>query len=222
MMRDRRPESSPAERLADEALVILGLVAALLAAPALVGLVLLLQGGAAVLAAVSVYAATLVAMFAASAGYHLVPSGARTDALRRIDHGAIYAKLAGTYTPFAVLHGDERTLAILAGIWAAAAVGIALKLLAPRRFKTVTLALYLVMGWAVVIVGWPILTALAPVSVGLILAGGALYTLGVGVFVRAELAFQNAVWHGLVLVATALLYAAVLLEVRAALSPWPA
>jgi hemolysin III len=156
-------------------------------------------------------------MFAASAGYHLVRRTDLAEILRRLDHAAIYAKIAGTYTPFTVLLGGDRALPILAGMWSAAGAGMLLKLIAPRRFEIATLALYLAMGWAVVVIGWPIIEALAPHARVLLVTGGLLYTVGVGFHLWDSLPFQNAIWHGFVLVASFVLYAAVLTEILRAL-----
>ena len=207
----RRPYTR-AERIADAVLHVTGLGAAAVAAPLLVAVAAVLGTDGATLAAAAVYAATLIAMFAASAGYHLIRSPRLSDWLRRLDHAAIYAKIAGTYTPFTVLLGGERTLAILAGMWSAAGLGILLKLIAPRRFELAALALYLAMGWAVAVIGWPILAALTPAALLLLVAGGVLYTVGVGFHLWDSLPFQNAIWHGFVLVASFAFYAAVLIE----------
>jgi hemolysin III len=212
-----RPAYTPAERLADAVLHVAGLAAALVAAPALVAVAAAMSADGPTLAAASVYGATLVAMFAASAGYHLVRRTDLAEILRRLDHAAIYAKIAGTYTPFTVLLGGDRALPILAGMWSAAGAGMLLKLIAPRRFEVATLALYLAMGWAVVVVGWPIIEALAPHARVLLVTGGLLYTVGVGFHLWDSLPFQNAIWHGFVLVASFVLYAAVLIEILRAL-----
>lgn len=210
----RRPAYTRAERLADAILHVAGLGAAAVAAPALV--VVALGAGAPVLAAAVVYGLSLLAMFGASAGYHLVRAPRFAGILRRLDHAAIYAKIAGTYTPFTVLLGGDRTLAILAGMWSAAGAGIVLKLAAPDRFERATLVLYLAMGWAILVVGWPILVALDPIAFGLVIAGGLLYSVGVVFHLWNRLPFQNAIWHGFVLVASFVFYAAVVIEVAGA------
>jgi hemolysin III len=218
-MSEKRPRSSRTERLADRAAILAGLVSALVAAPALVVLAVRLGAGAHALAAVSVYAVTLLGMFAASAAYHLVEDSGLANLFRRADRAAIYAKVAGTYTPFAVLLGGERAFAILVGMWSAAAVGIALALLAPRRFESLGLALYVAMGWSILVVGWPILTAMQPATLALFASGGALYSAGVGVFVWRGLGLRNAIWHTIVFVATGLIYAAIAIELLAARAP---
>jgi hemolysin III len=206
---------SRAERKADAVIHVTGVVAALVCVPVLMVLAATGPGDAVTVLATAIYGASMIAMFSASAGYHLVQDLRWKDALRRLDHATIYLKIAGTYTPFAVLLAEDRAPPILAGIWAAALTGTALKVLAPRRFEWVTLSLYLAMGWAVVVIGGPILERMTPASFALLVAGGLLYTVGVGFHLWESLPFQNAIWHGLVLVATFILYAAVMIEVVA-------
>ena len=207
------PVYTRAERVVDGAVHVIGLVAAVICAPVLVALAARWHGDVSTVTAAAVYAASLVAMFAASAAYHLVTRARGRWLLRRLDHAAIYVKIAGTYTPFAVLLAGERAPWILAGIWGAAACGVALRLLVPGRFQWTTLGLYLAMGWAVVVVGGPILEAISTPALVLVLTGGGLYTLGVVFHLWDGLPFQNAIWHALVLAASFVFYAAILTEV---------
>ncbi len=214
----REPTYTRAERLADAVLHITGVSAALIAAPALIVLAASLHGPSAALWASSIYAVTLVAMFAASACYHLMPLSRLRPVWRRLDHAAIYAKIAGTYTPFTVLLGGERAALILAGMWSAAGLGILLRMVGSPRLEWLMLGLYLAMGWAVIVIGWPILGALQTAALVLLVTGGGLYTLGVVFHLWDSLPFQNAIWHGFVLVASFVFYAAVVIEIGAAVS----
>lgn len=215
-MTEHRPRSSDTERRTDRLAILVSLGAAAVAAPAVVVLAVRLGVGGATLAATGVYAVTLFGMFLASAAYHLVESPELANRLRRVDRAAIYLKIAGTYTPFAVMLGGGRTLAILLGMWSAALVGVALAALAPRRLESLGLVLYVAMGWAIVVVGWPILAAMQAGTLALFAGGAVIYSLGVGVFVWRGLGLRNAIWHVLVLLASALIYGAVVLELRAA------
>lgn len=212
---DGFPVYSRAERLIDTALHVTGLGAAVIAAPILIGLAAVWHwSDPAVIAAAAIYGASLVAMFAASAGYHLWLGAPRfREWLRRIDHAAIYAKIAGTYTPFTVLLGGERALPILAGMWSAAGLGILLRLFGTDRLEWLMLLLYLAMGWAVVVVGGPILGEMSTAAVVLMLVGGGLYTVGVAFHLWHSLPYQNAIWHGFVLAASFVFYAAVTVEI---------
>lgn len=166
---------------------------------------------AADIAAVSVYAAGLVTMLVLSATYNLFPVSRWKWILRRFDHSAIYVLIAATYTPFIVqMKMSVTSAALMCGIWAVAAVGIVLKLFYPGRFDRLAIGLYLAMGWSGVAVCDAIADALPTFTLSLIAIGGLLYSAGVVFHVWERLRFQNAIWHGFVLVAASCHYAAVL------------
>lgn len=208
----QRTGYSRAERLSDAVVHVAGLVLVLAAVPVLIVVTAILHGDAGALTGVSVYAAGLVLMIGASPAYNIAdgfPWGAaRAWILRRIDHAAIYFKIAATYTPFALISGQGLTVTV--GVWLAAAAGVALKIASPDRFRWLGLALYLGMGWASVLAGGALLAALpGPVFV-LMALGGGLYTLGVVFYVWDRLPHHMTVWHGFVLAASLSFYAAVL------------
>jgi hemolysin III len=203
---------SRAEHLSDAVVHIVGLSLGLMAVPVLIVLTALYRGDALSVLGVSVYSSAMVAMLLFSALYNISlrwPWGrARAWILQRLDHAAIYVKIAATYTPFALLSGHGLTLTI--GLWATAAVGVGLKLASPVRFKWLALALYLGMGWAGVVAGQDVLAALPLPVLVLMGLGGGLYTLGVGFYLWRGLPFHYTLWHVLVLAATLVFYAAVL------------
>jgi hemolysin III len=131
--------------------------------------------------------------------------------LRRCDHAAIFIKIAATYTPFAVAKmGGTVGLVLLAAVWGIALAGAAAKLIAPHRVASMSTLLYLAQGWLCVLTMQPLLSALSPTAMILLLVGGVLYTVGV-IFHRWErLSYHNAIWHGFVLVASACHFGAVL------------
>ncbi len=208
-----QPDYSRGEQLADAVLHIAGVIAALVAVPVMVTLAAVWYGDASTVGAAVIYGASLIAMLTFSACYHMAQHGRSKQILRRLDHAAIYVKIAGSYTPFAVLLGGEAAPSILAGIWGAALVGVAFKMVSARRWAGVTLTLYLAMGWAIVVIGGPILDGVSNATFTLIAAGGVLYTIGVGFLYWERLRFHNAIWHTFVLIASFLIYAAILLEI---------
>lgn len=168
-------------------------------------------------ASVVVYAAALVSMLGVSATYNMWPVGRRKWLLRRADHALIYLMIAGTYTPLVTLVGTVPTAGrLLATIWIAAGIGIALKLLMPGRFDRAAIALYLILGWSGVLAYDSIIAALEPTALWLLAVGGALYSLGVVFHVWRSLPYQNAIWHAFVLAATACHYGMVVTTVLAA------
>jgi hemolysin III len=204
---------SRAEHLSDAAVHLTGLVLTAGSVPVLIVLAAMLRGDAASVAGVSVYAATLALMLGASAVYNMAGPVRWSGVLKRIDHACIYLKIAGTYTPFLLIAGQGWGL--LATVWAGALAGAGLKAFAPDRFRWLGLALYLGLGWAGVIAGGALFAALPGAAVVLMLVGGLIYTAGVGFFLMDRMPFHNTVWHGFVLVASGVFYAAVTVAVVA-------
>lgn len=203
---------SRAERLSDAAVHLTGVALVLAAVPVLIVVTALVRGDAASVAGVSIYGAGLVLMIGASAAYNITEAFPWGEAwawlLRRLDHSAIFLKIAATYTPFALISGHG--LAMTAAVWAAALVGIALKVVSPARFRWVSLGLYLGMGWAAILGGGALLSALPAPVIVLMATGGGLYTLGVVFYVWDRLPYHYTIWHLFVLAASLVFYAAVM------------
>jgi hemolysin III len=206
-----------AEQMADAAIHLVGVVGALLAVPVLVTLAALWRGDGPLVAAVAIYGASLIAMLTFSASYNLaairLARGQALDWLRRLDHAAIYIKIAGTYTPYGVIAGGPVGKWLLIGVWSGATLGFLGKLLVPHRWQRFSLALYLGLGWAIVLAFGPISQSITQATLMLVATGGVLYTVGVVFHLWERLPFQNAIWHLFVLVATFVFYAALLVEI---------
>lgn len=200
------------ETIADASIHVLGVLLALSAGVALLIHVAQTQDPAQI-AATGVYAGFLFISFIASALYHLLPGEAQRPLFRRIDHAAIYLKIAGTYTPLVVLIGSAFAYVVLAGVWLAALAGAVAKLSFWAADARGSLPVYLGMGWASLLLVWPMTQALPATAVGLIVGGGALYTLGTLVYRYPQMRYQNAVWHGAVLAASACFFVAVSVSV---------
>jgi len=207
-MSERYPPYSRAERLSDAVVHVTGLAAVAVGVPILVVLAIVFRGDGAAILGITVYGIALFAMIGFSALYHMVQHPEWTPILRRLDHSAIYWKIAGTYTPFTLLSGGHGA-GLLAGLWAAAMAGTGLRVLAPYRFRAVNLALYPAMGWAGAVAGWSLFATLSPTVMGLIVAGGVLYTVGMIFYLWERLPYHNTIWHVFVLVASMLFFAAV-------------
>src|SRR6188474_474296 len=190
------PQYTLRERIADGCIHVIGVTASVVALTAL--LIMGVQAQATLwIVAVSIYGLALVAMFTCSAGYNLIVRPKVKAVFRRLDHAAIFVMIAGTYTPFALMKMDAKWgFTLLAVVWSMAAIGVAIKLFAPRYLEGVTTGLYLVQGSAV------------PERVAfLLMLGGVLYTVGVVFHLWERLPFQNAIWHGFVLAAATVHFA---------------
>ena len=162
------------------------------------------------MAPVLIYAAGLLAMLGCSAAYNVFHTSGRREWLRRFDHAAIFAMIASTYTPFTTRLGSGWASGLTAVIWTVAALGIALKLWQPRRIETISIVLYLALGWIGLAAAGPFMAALDARTLGLLALGGVIYTAGVVFHLWRRLPYQNAIWHGFVLVAAGIHYLAVL------------
>jgi len=163
---------------------------------------------------VSVYCIGLVAMIVASAAYNLTPNHyASKQVLRRIDHCAIFIMIAATYTPFAANRlGGSTAEFILGAVWLCAMIGIALKIAIPNRFELVSIGLYLAMGWMILAVVRPLASHMAAIDFWLLMGGGLIYSAGVAFYLFERLPYHKAIWHGFVLAAAIMHFAAVSLE----------
>jgi hemolysin III len=224
-MLDRmQPSSAPAERPSRGEEVANALTHALGAVLAAAGAVVLAvsasrHGTARAVVGCVVFGAALVLLYSASTLYHSVgPAHARAKAvLRLVDHSAIFLLIAGTYTPFTLVSlGGYWGWSLFGVVWGLAAAGIALRLVLRRRPTAVFLALYLAMGWCVLVAAKPLTAALVPGGIALLAAGGAAYTVGVVFYVWRGLPYAHAIWHGFVLAGSAFHFAAVLLYVAGA------
>lgn len=161
----------------------------------------------------SVFGASLVLLYLASTLYHAIPAPRARRVLRALDHAGILFLIAGTYTPFTLVTLRGPWGWTLFGIvWGLALLGVALELLAPRR-RVIAVALYLLMGWTVVVAFRPLLAGLAANGVRLLLLGGVAYTLGVVFYAWRRLPYHHALWHGFVLLGSAAHFFAVLFYV---------
>jgi hemolysin III len=150
---------------------------------------------------VVVYGVTLALLYGASTLYHAMPASSRAKGIfRLLDHGAIYLLIAGTYTPFALgaLRGPWGW-SLLVAIWTLAAAGVVLKIGVGFRYERLSTAVYLLMGWLVLVALRPLAAAVGTAGLAWLLAGGISYTAGVLFYARPRLRYGHFVWHLFVL-----------------------
>lgn len=200
-----------AEEIANSVSHGLGLLLALIATPILLS-VTYEKGSLINMVAASIYMASLVLMFFSSTLYHcMMPSRAK-QGVRLLDHAAIYILIAGTYTPF--------TLGILKGawgwsllvvIWTIALAGLLLMFGGKLKRPWLSNALYLAMGWLVVVAIVPLVQRMPLNGLLWLLAGGLAYSLGVIFYAKdSQLRYGHALWHLFVLAGTSCHFFAVL------------
>lgn len=163
---------------------------------------------------VSIFGAMMILLYTASTLYHSARSPRARAVLQIFDHCAIFLMIAGTYTPFTLvsLHGPWGW-SLFGVIWGLALFGIVFELASYRRYRMISLGLYLGMGWALIAAVKPMLAGVAPGGLILLLAGGLSYTFGTGFYVLRQIRYHHAIWHLFVLAGSIFHFFAILLYV---------
>jgi hemolysin III len=177
----------------------LGLVASLILLPFLVG-ASATRGDLRLLIGCSVFAGSLVTLYAASTVYHALPTSRAKQVLQIVDHAAIYLLIAGTYTPFTI--GVLRGVwgwSLFGVVWGLAALGILYKSLLGLRFPRVSIWLYLLMGWLAIVAARPLAEVMPRAGLLWLLAGGLSYTAGTVFYLRDRPRYNHTIWHLFVL-----------------------
>lgn len=192
------------------------LVGAILAVAGTAVLVLLAaqSGDAWKMVSISIYGATLVLLYSFSALYHSFRGRAK-DILRKLDHQSIYLLIAGSYTPFCLvtLRGPWGW-SLLTVVWGLALLGGVQELRMRSEARILSMAIYIVMGWAVVVALVPLLQALGVAGFTWVAAGGVFYTSGIAFYVLdTRLRHAHGVWHLFVMAGSTAHYFAVLFYV---------
>lgn len=166
------------------------------------------------LAGAIVFGLCLLLLYLASTLYHAFRHPATKARMKVLDHCAIYLLIAGTYTPFTLiaLRGPWGW-GLFAAVWTLALAGVVFKLFFTGRFRLLSTALYVAMGWIVLVALRPLLAAVDGWTFGWLLAGGVLYTLGTVFYHRPSLPYSHAVWHLFVVAGSVCHYIAVAAQV---------
>ena len=168
----------------------------------------------------TVYGATLVLAYLASALYHGLPLSRAKVIFQSLDHWAIYLLIAGTYTPFTLVNlRGPWGWSLFGVVWGLALLGILSRAMVLNRYPAVAVAFYIAMGWVAVVAVKPILAAIPIGCLILLLIGGVAYTAGVIFYAWERLPYNHAVWHFFVLAGSAFQFFAVLLYVVPAAGP---
>ncbi len=187
-----------------------GLLAALAAFPVLVTFAYQ-RGDLAGIIGASVFAITMVLLYLTSTLFHALPGCRAKRVFQILDHSAIYLLIAGTYTPF--------TLGVLRGfwgwmlfglVWGLSVVGIVAKSLGGIRYNALSTAVYLAMGWLILIAADTAWALVPKWGLFWLIAGGISYTLGAVFFMAGRIRYFHFVWHLFVVAGTACHFIAVL------------
>lgn len=183
-------------------------VGALLAAVGAAPLIVrgMMSGSGKTVFSLTAYGLSLILLYTASAVYHAVRRPEVKRALRVMDHCSIFILILGTYIPMSLLVvGGKTGWMLFLTNTTLAVVGITLNAIDLKRFDKVSLVLYALMGWLVVLALKAILAALPPLGMGLLAAGGVAYTAGI-IFYKSQRHYMHFVWHLFVLAGSILQY----------------
>jgi hemolysin III len=155
-----------------------------------------LRGSAWSIVGVSIFAASLFLLYSASTLYHAARNETTRYRLKVLDHCAIYVLIAGTYTPFLItsLRGGWGW-SLFGVIWGLALAGVVFKLYFTGRYPRLSTAIYVAMGWLVLIATGPLVRAVGAGTLGWLLAGGIAYTAGTLFYHSKRLPYAQAIWH---------------------------
>lgn len=180
----------------------------------LVAFAVLYSGSPKVVAAVSIFGASMVFLYTASTLYHSIPNPRAKKVLQYLDHSMIYVLIAGSYTPFCLITLQGYTgIALLFAVWLIAIAGISLQAVLLHKADWINCLLYLSMGWLAVFVIDPLVSTLDSTGLALLVAGGLAYTVGVVFYIFERIPFSHAIWHTFVFAGTALQFFSVLFYV---------
>lgn len=198
---------SRAEYLSDVAVHVVGVITVAAIVPVLVLLAMFVADSAVVWGTL-IYGVSLSAVIVLSAVYNIFPHPHWEWLLKRLDHAAIFLKIAGTYTALALISGSGEES--IAGIWAVACLGVALKLVSPYRFRWIALSLYIGLGVTVGLFAEGMMAGLPERTFTLMAWGGVTYLIGVCFYLWQNLPFHFTIWHVFVLIGSLLVYASIL------------
>lgn len=203
-----RPQSR-GEEIANAISHGVGFALAVASIPVLV--IAALPNGARAVVGAAVFAATASLLYLTSTLYHAITNTRAKHVLRVLDHSAIYLLIAGTYTPFTlgVLRGAWGW-SLLGSIWGLAIVGVIVKSVSGFHMRGLSTALYLAMGWLVIIAARPLYLNLAPWGLFWLAAGGVAYTAGTAFYAARRMPYGHFAWHLCVMAGTACHFVAVL------------
>lgn len=160
------------------------------------------------------YTFSIIILFSASTIYHLIKNSKQKEIFRKIDHISIYLLIAGTYTPVTLITLENTTgWGIFWTVWGIAALGIILKLFFTGRFEVVSLLLYLVMGWLIMIDYSNLMSLLSSTGKTLLILGGALYSMGIIFYAIRKIPYNHVIWHFFVLGGSISLFFFIFLDV---------
>ena len=157
-----------------------------------------------------IFSLGLMVLYTMSSIYHgLKPSKAK-NVFEILDHSSIYFLIAASYTPFLVLGlKSNMGITLLVIQWVICIIGITFKAFFTGKFKGISTIVYLIMGWMIVFSWNELIAKISPISLGFLIAGGILYSLGTVFYMWKVCKFNHMIWHIFVILGSIAHYVAV-------------
>ncbi|MGM8366232.1 PAQR family membrane homeostasis protein TrhA [Virgibacillus sp. W0181] len=176
------------------------------------GLILLIlyssaSGNSWQIVSVTIFGATMLLMYIASTVVHSLPKGKWKDIFQIVDHASIYLFIAGTYTPFLLVHLRENVgWILLCIVWGIALIGVVFKVFFVQRFLILSTIIYVLMGWLIVTVWSPLTASMHENGILLLIIGGIFYTGGALFYILRAIPYHHVIWHIFVIAGSACHY----------------
>lgn len=151
-----------------------------------------------------IYGVSLVALFSSSTIYHSITKQDLKQFFRKIDHSCIFIKIAGSYTPFALITlNGVFGWTLFSIVWLIALSGIVMKFLFIHKMEKLSLVLYLIMGWLSLTSIKQIAETISMEGTILLIAGGLFYSVGAIFYAMKKMPYSHPIWHLFVLAGSA-------------------
>ena len=163
----------------------------------------------------SIYGSTLIILYTMSTIYHSLKRNKGKKVLRIVDHCSIYLLIAGTYTPYTLVTLNGALGWTFFGIvWGSAIIVIIFNIIKIKKYKKISMAMYLLMGWVIIAAIKPLYESLDIRGLWLLLCGGIIYTLGAIFYgLGKKHKYMHGIFHLFVLAASILHFFSILLYV---------
>lgn len=193
-----------------------GLLAGIIGAPFLFWRTLILRGAdVPALTGVGLFAGSMIFLYFSSTVYHTLRSPVWKHRFKIVDHSAIYVFIAGTYSPFLLLHlRDGSGIPVMVIIWSIVFAGVIQKLFFVYKWKILSTILYLVLGWAPILLAKEMGEKIPSSGILYLVLGGVVYSLGTVFYLWKKLPFSHGVWHLFVLAGSALHFTAIFVSLE--------
>lgn len=203
------------EEIANTVIHGAGIIFGIIALPILVSLAVKSYSDSKVLS-VCIYGICFLMTFTFSTLYHGLKKQTKKEFFKKLDRISIYFFIAGSYTPFVFYYlFNDTGLVLLYVLWGLVFFGIFFELFLVKRYFFVSVLFYLIMGWLFIFISKQFFASMPSIVITLILAGVALYSIGVIFYVWQKWRYHHAIWHSFVLVASICHYFAVLKTIAA-------